>query len=162
MSEPGAAETHPLFRQRVADERTQIRLTVAVLVRNEHGHILLEKRRDCGLWGMPGGRLEAGESVRETAEREVLEETGFTVRVLGLLGVYSGPADRIISYPDNVLQIVDVLVEAVITGGTLRISDESEAMTFFPVDALPPDAALIPPARRIVRDIVAGTSGVLA
>jgi 8-oxo-dGTP pyrophosphatase MutT (NUDIX family) len=162
MSDAMALPPGDLFRQAVADARTTIRLTVAVLLRNREGHLLLEKRRDCGLWGMPGGRVEPGESISDAAVREVFEETGFTIRVIGLRGVYSEPAGRIVSYPDNVVQIVDVLVEAVIVTGTLRLSDESEQMTFFAPDVLPPDAELIPPARRIVRDILAGAIGVLA
>lgn len=161
MSDTGPGR-FDLFQQAVADARTTIRLTVAVLLRNDDGHVLLEKRRDCGLWGMPGGRLEPGESISDAAVREIFEETGLAVRVTGLRGVYSEPRDRIITFPDNVVQSVDVLVEAAILSGTLRISEESEAMQFFPPDALPPEAEQIPPARRILRDIAGGATGVLA
>lgn len=162
MSERGEPGRHDLFAQAVADDRTTIRLTVAVLLRDADGGILLEKRRDCGLWGMPGGRLEPGESLRDAAVREIREETGYTIRVLGLLGVYSEPAERIISFPDNVVQSVDVLVEAEIVSGTLTLSDESEAMVFFRPSTLPAESEIIPPARRIVRDVFAGARGVLA
>lgn len=153
---------HNLFAQATADARTTIRLTVAVVVRNDEGGVLLEKRRDCGLWGMPGGRLEPGESVSAAAIREIFEETGYAIRVRRLLGVYSEPADRIISFPDNVVQSVDVLVEAEIVSGTLTLSDESEAMTFFRPGAFPAESEIIPPARRILRDVIAGAHGVLA
>ena len=51
--------------------------------------LLLTRRSDNGEWCLPGGGLDAGERPAETAEREVFEETGLTVRATELLGVYS-------------------------------------------------------------------------
>ena len=53
----------------------------AIVIRD--GRILLVKRRSSpgkGLWAPPGGLVELGETVREAAEREILEETGITIR----------------------------------------------------------------------------------
>jgi 8-oxo-dGTP diphosphatase len=44
-----------------------------------------------GLWSIPGGLVELGESVRETARRETMEETGIEVEVGELLGVFDSP-----------------------------------------------------------------------
>jgi 8-oxo-dGTP diphosphatase len=46
-----------------------------------------------GLWSLPGGRLEHGESLTDAAAREVLEETGIEVEVLDFLGVFEAPGD---------------------------------------------------------------------
>jgi 8-oxo-dGTP diphosphatase len=57
----------------------------------EVGRVLLVKRGHPplrGEWSIPGGALEVGETLREAAAREVCEETGLTVEVLDLLGVY--------------------------------------------------------------------------
>jgi len=151
-----------MFAQPAADVNTQVRVNVAVLVRDEHKHILLEKRHDCGLWGLPGGRVEPGESVSQTAVREILEETGFHTHVTQLLGVYSGPEDRIVSFPDNVIQIVDVLLEAEIISGELKISSESEEIKFFAHNAFPPEIEIIPPARAVLRDIAQNRIGVIS
>ncbi|MER2170172.1 MAG: NUDIX domain-containing protein, partial [Psychrobacillus psychrodurans] len=62
---------------------------VAVAVMNERGGLLLQKRSD-GIWGIPGGFMELGESTEETGRREVLEETGIEIGKLELVGVFSG------------------------------------------------------------------------
>lgn len=55
------------------------------------GHVLLARRAnppDAGLWGFPGGRLEPGETLAETATRELLEETGVTAEFDRALDVF--------------------------------------------------------------------------
>lgn len=49
---------------------------VSAIVPDEDGRILLIRRTDNNYWSIPGGGLEPGESVRQAAAREVLEETG--------------------------------------------------------------------------------------
>ncbi len=55
---------------------------------DREGRILLIRRKDNGLWAMPGGALEVGETAAEGACREAWEETGLRVEPIGLLGVY--------------------------------------------------------------------------
>lgn len=55
---------------------------------NDCGQILLIQRRDNGLWAMPGGFFEVGETPAEGACREALEETGLAVTPISLIGVY--------------------------------------------------------------------------
>ena len=56
-----------------ASKATQLRAAVAAIVPDVDGHILLQRRSDNGLWGLPGGSVEIGESVRQAIVREVLE-----------------------------------------------------------------------------------------
>ena len=58
----------------------------AVIVQG--GKIMLIKRRDNGLWAVPGGFVEVGETLAEAAERELLEETGINGHVTRLLGIF--------------------------------------------------------------------------
>lgn len=61
---------------------------VAVAVFNEQGQILLQQRRN-GMWGVPGGFVELGESIEAAGKREVLEETGIEIGTLQLATVFS-------------------------------------------------------------------------
>lgn len=150
-----------MFSRSLADENTKVRVCVPVVIRDPKGAILLEKRSDCGLWGLPGGRLEPGESIIETACREILEETGLSIRVTRLIGAYSGPEDRIITFPDNVVQIVDILVEAEVLSGQLICSEESLELRYFAPDEFPEEGEVIPAARRVLHDLTDGNFGVI-
>ncbi|MCE0497228.1 MAG: NUDIX domain-containing protein [Methylacidiphilales bacterium] len=152
-----------MFAHNEAVPGTQIKTGVGVIIRNDNGHFLLEKRSDCGLWGVLGGRVDPGEEIAETARREVLEESGFQIEITGLVGVYSHPAGRIVIYPDNddIRHLIDIIVEARIVGGSLRLSSESERIEFFPPGQLPALEEIMPPARRPIADALAGHRGVL-
>lgn len=63
-------------------------VSVAGIVVNDDGHVLVIRRADNGHWEPPGGVLELGESVEHGVAREVLEETGIRVAVERLTGVY--------------------------------------------------------------------------
>ncbi|WP_232828270.1 NUDIX domain-containing protein [Kribbella monticola] len=93
--------------------------------------LLLTRRSDNGEWCLPGGGVDPGERPAETAQREVLEETGLAVRVTDLLGVYSDP-DVVVSYPDgNRAQIVGILFRAEQVEGTAGLSDEVTEVGWF-------------------------------
>jgi ADP-ribose pyrophosphatase YjhB (NUDIX family) len=109
------------------------------------GRVLLQRRTDNGLWGLPGGAVEYGESVTTALRREVREETGFEVEVGRLIGVYSDPAHhQIITYPDgNVVHFVSLCFECMPASGVLALSDETSAAAWFPPTALPAEFQLV-------------------
>ncbi len=75
-------------------------ISCGVIIENDKGEILLQKRRDNGLWAIIGGSMEIGEKFIETVKREAFEETGIEIKELTLFGIYSGE-DRIITYPNG-------------------------------------------------------------
>jgi ADP-ribose pyrophosphatase YjhB (NUDIX family) len=68
------------------------------ITRNDADQILLVRRADDGYWELPGGRVEVGESAAAAVIREVTEEAGVHVTVVGVAGVYSDPA-HVLAYP---------------------------------------------------------------
>lgn len=151
-----------MYGSRSAVDVTQVRVGAGVVVRDSHGRVLLERRSDCGYWGLLGGRIEKGESVEQAAVREVKEESGLDVRITRLLGVYSDPGEgRIVAYSEtDIIQLVDVVVEAEILGGELTRSSESEELRFFALDELPRE--IVPPAWQALDDYVNRRSGTIA
>jgi ADP-ribose pyrophosphatase YjhB (NUDIX family) len=117
--------------------------------------VLLQRRDDNGKWGLPGGGVEPGESVRAAVVREVHEETGLDVEPVRLIGVYSDPANhQVITYPDgNVIHYVSTVFECAIRGGALTCGCESLELAFFAPDRLPPDT--LPISRIRIADALA-------
>jgi 8-oxo-dGTP diphosphatase len=90
-------------------------------VTDEQGRLLMIKRGrapDAGLWSIPGGRIEPGETDAEALVREMLEETSLAVEVGRLLGRVQRPG------PDGA--VVDIRdYAATVTGGTLCPGDDA-------------------------------------
>ena len=117
--------------------------------------LLLQRRSDNNLWGLPGGSVEPGESVTEALIREVREETGLEVEPGRLVGVYSSPAlGQVVTYPDgNVIHYVSSSFECRIVGGTLTCGDESLELRWYDPRRLPVE--IVPMHRVRVEDALA-------
>ncbi len=117
----------------------KILLTFAsVVVRDDQGRVLLQRRQDFDAWGLPGGVLEIGESILACARRELAEETGLLADELSLVGVYSEPEYEA-RYPngDHVQQHT-ICFQGKASGGSLHPDGvESRALAFFETDQLP-------------------------
>ncbi|OBH12330.1 NUDIX hydrolase [Mycobacterium sp. E3247] len=72
-------------------------VSVAGIVVRDDGRVLVIRRDDNGHWEAPGGVLELGESFEDGVRREVLEETGVTVTVERLTGVYKNLSHAIVA-----------------------------------------------------------------
>jgi 8-oxo-dGTP diphosphatase len=88
------------------------------VVHDPAGRLLLVRRGhepSLGLWSLPGGRVEPGETPAQAAAREVSEETGLVVRVGALL--------QVVDLPDTDYRVHDFAAEVV--GGELHAGDDA-------------------------------------
>jgi ADP-ribose pyrophosphatase YjhB (NUDIX family) len=105
-------------------------------VTDDEGNVLLHQRRDSGLWALPGGVMDIGETIAQCAEREVKEETGLIVQAYRLVGVYSDP-EHVFAYSNGeVRQEFSVCFACRILAGDIAISNESLGVKFWPVQDL--------------------------
>ena len=98
------------------------------------GQVLLGRRVHPpyrGMWSLPGGFVDAGEDPARAAEREVLEETGLTVRVTELLDVIGGQ-----EHARGAHILIAYRVEVI--AGNLSPADDVDRVAFFSLDDLPP------------------------
>jgi ADP-ribose pyrophosphatase YjhB (NUDIX family) len=109
---------------------TSRKTSASAFVQDDTGRILLLKRVDNGLWTIPTGGVEKGESVGQAAIRECREETGLHIAITGLVGVFSTP-EHVIAYMhhEEVLEVrqpINICVRARVTGGTV-VPEPAEA-----------------------------------
>ena len=134
------------YQVKVTGEET-IRLGVAVALINVHNEILLERRSDCGWWGVTGGKLDVGEIVKKCAQRELREETGILIEPdkLEFIDIFSNPREgRILQYPDNRVHLVDIVYLYMTNECKFIKSSESLELKYFPIKNIP--EKIVPPA----------------
>lgn len=105
------------------------KLTVdALVVDPQRGVLLVQRKHEpfAGFWALPGGFVEEGESCEQAVVREVAEETGLSVRVVSLFGVYSQPGRDPRGHTVSVVYLCQVL------GGQLAGGDDAAVARFFP------------------------------
>lgn len=144
-----------VYGDRIAREGRVLLGCSAIVLDGERRKILLHKRTDNGLWSIPGGALDPGESVTESCVREVREETGLEVEVVRLVGVYSDP-HRLLVYPDgNRFHLVSIAFEARVLVGTLTTNEESSDFLWADVTELE-GIDLVEPQLERIRDALSG------
>ncbi|WP_415786437.1 NUDIX hydrolase [Deinococcus saxicola] len=98
------------------------------------GKVLLIRRGDNGLWDVPGGGSEAGETPEETARRELAEETGLSVGILRSLGVFQHQHN----YADgNVVDWTTHVFTAAYSSGEAQADDDADEARWWPLPELP-------------------------
>ncbi len=133
--------------------------SVAVMILDAGGRLLLVRNRDDGRWQTVGGGMDPGEHPADAAAREAYEETGLVVEPIRVIGVYAGPDFRL-TYPNgDVVDYVGISFAARVVGGTERPGeDEVDRLGWFARDA----ALALPLAahtRTLVADAFADPAG---
>ena len=132
------------LRERVGPALVLVAGTGAVIP-DDAGRVLLLRRSDSGLWGLPGGAIDPSEAPAQALVREVREETGLRVRPLRVAGVFGGPRCRY-RYPNgDEVETTSILFECAIVDGNLESRDgEALEFAYFAPDALPELAIRLP------------------
>ncbi|MGB3877835.1 MAG: NUDIX domain-containing protein [Shinella zoogloeoides] len=127
--------------------------SVAAVIRDGDGRLLLQEKASGEGWSLPAGAIEPGETPQEAIMREVLEETGLKVAPVEILGVFGGRDFRH-TYPngDEVEYVVTLFRCAVVEEGGPWTDPETRSLRYFTRDMLPrltppyPLSALFPEA----------------
>jgi 8-oxo-dGTP diphosphatase len=119
------------LRGKIGRQKTLI-VYGTVILRDERWRVLLQRRVDNGLWGLPGGILEPGESILDCARRELHEETGLAAGELRLTGIYSDPQYDVVYPNGDEVQQYTVCFEGQMAGGRLQLDlEETSDLAFF-------------------------------
>jgi len=127
-----------------------IMVGATVLITDNKGRLLLMRRCDNGCWGVPGGSMEPGENLEQTARRETHEETGLEIGEMSLFGVFSG-AELFYEYPngDQVYNVSIVYFTHDFSGEIKLDPLEHTELHFFEIKNLP--SPLSPPLKPIIQ-----------
>src|SRR5918998_319492 len=111
------------------------KLDIRAVVLDGEGAVLLVREKEDGLWTLPGGWVDVGESPSEAVEREVREESGYEVRAVRLLALWD--RDRH-PHPPLPFHVYKIVFQCELLGGDpLAGSTETEGVGFFSRGALP-------------------------
>ena len=129
--------------------RPLIIVGAAVIILAREHKLLLHHRKDNQCWGLIGGSMEIGESLEETAKREVLEETGLTLNELNWFDLFSRE-ELIYQLPhgDVVVNVVAVYTSRKYEGHLASEPTESSELRFFKLNELPKNIS--PPDKPII------------
>lgn len=138
--------------RKLVGHRPLMGAAAGVIILDEMNRVLLQLRTDNDMWGLPGGALEPGERLEETARREVQEEVGLQCGMLELFGIYSGP-EMHGRYPngDELFGINVIYLCREFSGEILVDPVEGKEAAFFCIDDFP--AVITPFGRPVIADL---------
>ncbi|MGX4586022.1 NUDIX hydrolase [Paenibacillus chitinolyticus] len=147
----GMSDYYRNLREKVGSERIFVP-SVAGIVRNESGDILLQNKGNSEKWSLPAGAIELGETPAEAVVREVREETGLYVFPSKLIGVFGGEEYRY-QYPNgHKVEYTIMMFDCVAQSGTLNpLDSETAELRYFSPEQMP-ELALPYPKQLFSRD----------
>lgn len=122
------------------------------IVLDDKNRVLMHYRTDNDTWCLPGGIVDPGETVEETAIREVFEETGLKIYDLKLFNIYSGEEQHYIYPNDDEVYFTNIaFITNKYSGSIIADGVESKDVRFFDIENLP--SPISPPVKRHLEDL---------
>lgn len=120
------------------EEKKYPRVGIGVMIQNDQGEVLLGLRQGshgAGEWSFPGGHLEFGETIFETARREAKEESGLDIKEFELISV----ADEMRYLESDGKHYLNIGIKGKYAGGepTVLEPDKCKEWRWYPLDQLP-------------------------
>ena len=111
------------------------KVDIRAAVFDDHGALLFVRETTDGLWSLPGGWADIGESPGQVAAREVAEEAGYAVRPVKVLGVLDEARH---GHPPSLHYTYKVIIRCEVVGAADKTVHETDAVEWFRRDAVPP------------------------
>jgi len=139
--------------RKIVGHRPLLMIGATVFILDEENRLLLLRRVDNQCWGPPGGAVEPGEVVEDSARRETLEETGLQIGEISLFGVFSGE-DQYYRYP-NGDEVYNVTIAYLCRHPRqdVHLSDEHTDWGYFTLNEIP--SPVSPPILPIIEKLIA-------
>ena len=122
------------------------------MVMNDSNEVLLIKRRDDPFkdwWAIPGGFVDAGETLEQAARRELMEEAGISVDQL----TYVSSINHDYVYQDVIYNVtVPIFVGKLPKGAKVKIGEEATAAGFFSKETIPLERIAFDNLRQFIKD----------
>ena len=137
------------LRKYVGHSPIMVTAVICIIYDKQKG-FLLEKRADNGMWCLPGGAIELGETLDQALKREVKEETGLDIKNAKLIDVV---ASVHMVYPNkDEVYYTDVLYETKDYFGELKHDEESTELKWFKPNEIPEE--IIPTQIKYIKDFI--------
>ena len=98
------------------NETIKVEVVAGVVLKEENKYFLIQEKQPkaYGLWNFPAGRVDVGESIEQTAVREVKEESGYNIDLIKELKIFHETATSVVKH----------VFEGKIIGGELKIPED--------------------------------------
>jgi 8-oxo-dGTP pyrophosphatase MutT (NUDIX family) len=123
----------------------------SVIITDKEGKVLMLLRSDNDCWCLPGGAMDLGENLEDTALREVYEETGLQVTDLKLFSVFSGEQLHYVYPHGDEVYIVDAVYQTSSYTGDITVNNESRLYKWFDISNLPEN--ITPPSIPVINKL---------
>ncbi len=81
-------------------EIIKVPVVAAAILEKDYRYLLVQEKGEPsrGLWNFPAGRVDVGETLEEAAEREAKEESGYTVKIIGKVGIFQDKVEDAVKH----------------------------------------------------------------